>query len=200
MLPIFPIDVDATCILREARCSHCSRIFYLCQHCDHGQTYCSDECRATGQRRKRQQANRRHQETREGRRDHADRQRAYRARKKVTDQGRPPLEDSGNVCAPEEKPVVLPTTLHPSVMKEIHEPTLLHYPPLTGTNSLAFSMGEPRAAPCGFAPARGSPFSGSSNSTGGAFAVDRGALISCTVCGRTGKFARAGPLRRFRIR
>jgi hypothetical protein len=84
--------------LREARCHHCSRIFYICRYCDRGQHYCSIECRTTRQKKIRPRANRRHQLSREGRRDHADRQRRYRLLKKVTDVGRLPLEESDKVC------------------------------------------------------------------------------------------------------
>jgi hypothetical protein len=48
--------------LREVRCSHCVQVFYLCRYCDHGQIYCSVDCRTTSQRRINQQANKRHQQ------------------------------------------------------------------------------------------------------------------------------------------
>ena len=68
----------------------CGALFYLCCHCDRGQRYCSPRCREKSRRQQRQEANRRHQQSPEGRLDHRDRQRAYRWRRRqarVTDQG-----------------------------------------------------------------------------------------------------------------
>ena len=65
-----------------------ARGFYICASCYRGQRYCGAPCRATAQRRQRRQANARHQRSPEGRLDHRDRQRAYRARcrlRRVTD-------------------------------------------------------------------------------------------------------------------
>lgn len=63
-------------------------MFYLCRHCDRGQRYCSPRCREKSRRLQRREANRRHQQSLEGRLDHRDRQRAYRQRRRarVTDQ------------------------------------------------------------------------------------------------------------------
>jgi hypothetical protein len=65
----------------------CGTIFYLCRRCDRGQRYCSPHCRQKALRLQRRQANRRHQQTPEGRDDHRDRQREYRQRQRtrVTD-------------------------------------------------------------------------------------------------------------------
>jgi hypothetical protein len=73
------------CLLRE-----CLATFFLCSHCDRGQRYCSIACSEEARRRQRRAANRRHQQSPEGRMDHRDRQRQYRsrcARAGVTDQG-----------------------------------------------------------------------------------------------------------------
>ena len=66
----------------------CGAVFYLCPHCDRGQRYCSSRCREKSRRLQRRQANRRHQQSPEGRLDHRDRQREYRQRQRarVTDQ------------------------------------------------------------------------------------------------------------------
>lgn len=53
-------------------------MFWICVCCDRGQRYCTGECRGHVRRRQRQAANRRHQQSAEGRLDHRDRQRAYR--------------------------------------------------------------------------------------------------------------------------
>jgi len=54
-----------------------------------------------GLRQARREANRRHQRSPEGRLDHRDRQRAYRARRRerVTDNSSPPRADSGSIAA-----------------------------------------------------------------------------------------------------
>lgn len=68
--------------------SACGRRFFICSHCYRGQRYCSDRCRVQARRQQRRSANRRHQQSAEGRLDHRDRQRAYRCRRAagVTDQ------------------------------------------------------------------------------------------------------------------
>ena len=201
MPPTFhPCEVELS-TLREARCSHCGHIFYLCRQCDYGQTYCSVACRVTGQRKLRRLANQRHQRTREGRRDHADRQSIYRARKKVTDLGRPPLEESGKVCASEEEmAVVLISTPAPSVMKDRHEPTLPLDSVLARENATVFPLGELRTSACGPAPTLPDLPSGHSPSAPGRWASARKNPIVCAGCGREGRFTRAGPLRRARLR
>lgn len=77
-------------------------MFYLCQHCDRGQQYCSPRCREKSRRLQRREANRRHQYSLEGRLDHRDRQRAYRRRLKarVTDQSSLPASPHANLTVP----------------------------------------------------------------------------------------------------
>jgi len=68
----------------------CRLMFWICVCCDRGQRYCCAECRGQGRRRQHRAANRRYQQSVEGRLDHRDRQRAYRCRRvsgRVTDQG-----------------------------------------------------------------------------------------------------------------
>jgi len=79
-------------VLRQRFCfaSECRALFFLCPHCDRGQRYCSVACRQQARLRQRRLANRRHQQSPEGRLDHRDRQRQYRQRRcqaRVTDQG-----------------------------------------------------------------------------------------------------------------
>ncbi len=76
---------------RNCRAAGCGTEFWICRACDRGQRYCSSECRQQARRLQRREANRRHQQSPEGRLDHRDRQRAYRKRRalaRVTDQGR----------------------------------------------------------------------------------------------------------------
>lgn len=87
----------------------CGAVFYLCRHCDRGQRYCSARCREKALRLQRREANRRHQQSPEGRADHRDRQREYRVRLKarshparasVTDPSSLRLSPCANVIAP----------------------------------------------------------------------------------------------------
>jgi hypothetical protein len=81
-------------VFRQRVChwSACGTIFYLCRGCDRGQRYCSPHCRQKALRLQRRQANRRHQQSPEGREDHRDRQRDYRQRQRtrVTDKSSQP--------------------------------------------------------------------------------------------------------------
>lgn len=84
---------DPENVLRQRTCRlvSCRSLFYICRRCDRGQGYCSPACRAVSRRQQCRDANRRHQQSPEGRADHRDRQRAYRKRlqaARVTDQGR----------------------------------------------------------------------------------------------------------------
>ena len=78
----------------------CGVVFWICRHCDRGHQYCGERCRRKARRRQRRAANRRHQQSREGRLDHRDRQRAYRERRglrRVTDHTSPAPYDSGSI-------------------------------------------------------------------------------------------------------
>lgn len=75
--------VHGEAVLRLWVClgSECCAVFFLCSHCDRGQRYCSLACRQQARLRQRRCANRRHQQSPEGRLDHRDRQRKYRQRR-----------------------------------------------------------------------------------------------------------------------
>jgi hypothetical protein len=89
--------VHGEAILRQRVCRgrDCHAVFWICQHCDRGQCYCSPACRDGARLEQRRRANCRHQRSPEGRLDHRDRQRDYRQRRRdqpalqarVTDQG-----------------------------------------------------------------------------------------------------------------
>ena len=77
-------------VLRQLFCRWpgCGLVFYICNSCYRGHRYCGDRCRKKAKREQRRRANQRHQQSREGRLDHRDRQRAYRERcrlRRVTD-------------------------------------------------------------------------------------------------------------------
>ena len=90
---------------RTLRCrgAGCGTVFHLCGSCWRGQAYCGARCRATAQRDQRRHATARHQRSEEGRLDHRDRQRAYRARcrrRGVTDAPSPRPPRSTTIAPP----------------------------------------------------------------------------------------------------
>jgi len=74
---------------RVFQCAHCGSQVRICTRCDRGQRYCADGCRAIRRREAVRAAGRRYQGTAEGARNHARRQKSYRARHlpTVTHQG-----------------------------------------------------------------------------------------------------------------
>ena len=72
---------------RICRGAVCGVVFWICRHCDRGHRYCGERCRQKKRRQQGRDANRRHQQSQEGRLDHRDRQRDYRerCRRRVTD-------------------------------------------------------------------------------------------------------------------
>jgi len=80
----------------------CRAIFYICCCCDRGHRYCGDRCRQKARRQQRCQANRKHQQSPDGKADHRDRQREYRKRRarkeSVTDQSSPCRVPSGTIA------------------------------------------------------------------------------------------------------
>lgn len=81
----------------------CGATFVICRSCYRGQAYCNERCRVKGRRQRRREANRRHQQTCEGRLDHRDRQRAYRQRRRghrVTDTSSRLRLDSASILQP----------------------------------------------------------------------------------------------------
>jgi hypothetical protein len=73
------------------RAADCGLMFLVCRSCYRGQTYCSDLCRWKTRLDQVRRANRRYQQSPEGRQDHCDRQREYRQQRRcrVTDQSSP---------------------------------------------------------------------------------------------------------------
>lgn len=78
---------------RYYNCSRCSAQVVICRKCDRGNIYCGSICSNKSRTERHQAANRKYSATLKGRRNHALRQRRYRARQKqkVTDQGSPIL-------------------------------------------------------------------------------------------------------------
>ena len=95
--------------LRQRFCPgiDCLRIFWICRHCDRGHTYCSRRCWKRTRTQRHRIANRRHQRSPEGRDDHRDRSRVYRARRRlrrVTDHTSPAPSHSDTIDPSEPSP------------------------------------------------------------------------------------------------
>lgn len=69
---------------RVFQCARCGIQVRICTRCDRGQRYCSRACRAIRRRQSVRAAGRRYQATAEGARNHARRQKRYRARQLLT--------------------------------------------------------------------------------------------------------------------
>lgn len=80
----------------------CGVMFFVCRSCYRGHAYCCEACRQKARRQQLRAANRRHQQSPEGRSDHRDRQRDYRqrARSCVTDQSSRTGCDFGSISRP----------------------------------------------------------------------------------------------------
>ena len=73
-----------------------------------GHAYCAVRCRTLARRRSVQAAKARHQRSREGRLDHRDHQRAYRARCRVRDHSSPAVSRYARLHAPDAPPAPAP--------------------------------------------------------------------------------------------
>ena len=82
----------------------CRHVFFLCRRCDRGDRYCSRACAHRARHATLRAANRRYQQSRQGRRQHAARQARYRgggaARENVTHQTSPAARPCGIVTPP----------------------------------------------------------------------------------------------------
>jgi hypothetical protein len=90
--------VHGEVVLRQRVCrgQGCQTVFWICTHCDHGQRYCSLACRTEARHRQHRAANRRYQQSPEGRLDHRDRQQQYRVRR-VPRRRRPRVTDQSSL-------------------------------------------------------------------------------------------------------
>jgi len=85
--------------VRLYQCLRCHQQVMICQQCDRGQRYCAGECRHIARKISCQRANKKYQNSRQGRFNNAERQSRFRYRKnqynenkqKVTDQGSPSM-------------------------------------------------------------------------------------------------------------
>ena len=92
-------------LLRQRICrgAGCGVVFWIWRDCDRGHRYCGERCRRKARRQQRRAANRRHQQSPEGRLDHRDRQRDYRerCRLRVTDHTFPATFESDSIVETE---------------------------------------------------------------------------------------------------
>ena len=94
---------DAVLRSRLCRGPSCGAVFYVCSHCDRGQRYCGESCRAGARLIQRRAANQRYQRSGPGKDAHRLRQRAYRQRScraRVTDQASRPITMPAVVAPP----------------------------------------------------------------------------------------------------
>ena len=91
--------------LWQSVCGWCGREFLVCAPCGRVRRYCSAQCATSAACESQRRARRKHQATPEGRDDHRDHQRAYRARQaaRVMDGSVGNLAGSGSVC-PDDAP------------------------------------------------------------------------------------------------
>ncbi len=67
---------------RVCNLAACRAVFFICRHCDRGHRYCRSSCRLQARHQQLRDANRRHQQSEEGRLDHLDRQHQYLCRRR----------------------------------------------------------------------------------------------------------------------
>ena len=114
-------EATETAALRLYRCARCGQVALVCSGCEHGQIYCATGCGKQARLESQRRAGARHQRTKEGRHNHADRQARYRSAQlqKVTHQGAPAAADlvqtrTAGPCAPgpeKESSDVCPSSL-----------------------------------------------------------------------------------------
>jgi hypothetical protein len=97
--------MDAQLALCFERCSGCAGLFAMCRSCFRGHGYCNDACRVPARATQKRIARALHQQSPEGRADHAERNRELRLRKRaaasVMDQGSEKLGSASSVCRPQ---------------------------------------------------------------------------------------------------
>ncbi len=137
--PPSPLRILVATPLEDSRlflCAQCRKQVRVCRPCDRGQIYCAGECSASRRAKTLRDASGAYQRTSLGARNHARRQRRYRARrKKVTHQGSPPFPSAPACLA-----AILITRLL-GVFRAAHEPR--------EGNAAATASGSPCCHFCG---------------------------------------------------
>ena len=189
-------------------CAGCGERFFVCLPCYRGQAYCHKKgCRRESRTVICRQARARHQGSEEGRLDHRDHQRAYRARQahRVMDLGIGKF-DSRLDCVPREEPTA-PITGADTALPERQTYGQVHTEtPALGEGDVVAADVRPDQATAsntsnttdGVQP---EPAAASSGSTPREPVTLPGhPLARCIVCGRAGNFILPGPHRRARAR
>lgn len=196
-------DCDEEVSLRRGRCGRpaCGRVFYVCRPCDRGQVYCSRDCSEMARVEDVRAARARYRDSDEARADHRDYVRAWRAsRRFVRDQGSQKVAPSSKVIlggAPAAAMDVAPASDAGGVPDA-----------QAATPDQADSVGDPPLGelrrggdpPGGAAAVHGAAPTGGADPDRGPVPVVPAPVLRCAVCGRPGRFVRAGPLRRLRLR
>jgi len=68
--------------LIKIECQCCGQIFIMCRRCYRGHIYCSEECRISGKREARREAQRRYRQTENGKKKHSEAEKRRRKRTK----------------------------------------------------------------------------------------------------------------------
>src|SRR5262245_34844586 len=182
-------------------CRYCWRRFVVCRPDYRGQSYCTDICRELEQSALRHLANAKHQRSEEGRRDHAEHQRALVTRKRaeaqaVTDVGRQKVAPHAEWSAPDDPPLL--ATSKAAVDGEADTDEIHGSHGAVGdADPRALEPRDRRAAASNLAATLGGTSPASSTGVaGGIVAVAGREAPRCIVCGRPGSRVLPRPDRR----
>jgi hypothetical protein len=171
------LDLDDS--FREARCGQCAAVFHVCRRCDRWQIYCGDSCSGVGGRASRRAAARRYQASLAGRRDHAARQAAYRARQKVTHQGIQEVDAAGSLDVRADRTAAMTAGVSISTVSVPNVETTLGVQAVVGDDAALPDLRWGRAAASGAATARGAASHCSVDPAGGVVAVVAAPAVRC---------------------
>jgi len=88
---------------RMLQCACCGLEVLVCAQCDHGQRYCSAECRKQARLASQRRACATYQNSRTGRRNHARRQGRLRARKRQAQREQQPIPKNSDTSGPSQE-------------------------------------------------------------------------------------------------
>ena len=135
--------------LRQRFCRgiDCLRIFWICRHCYRGHKYCSHRCRQRRRTLQKRAARRKHQRSPEGRDDHRDHNRVYRARRRrrrVTDHTSPAPSDSDTIDPSEPSPSKTDREASPGRLDMASTPNLNPHVSSAAVHAAIFQAKAPR--------------------------------------------------------
>jgi hypothetical protein len=163
---------------RDARSRIAKCVFVVCRPDYRGQRYCKDVCRRLGPPALRRRANAKHQRSEEGRRDHAEHQRALVTRKRaeaqaVTDTSRQKVAPRAEWSAPEDPPMLTVRTATHATVRCMIDDSFMVAPARSSAGAIAIAAvkrmvsrrREPRAPGCAIARLRDCDRSASTRTT-----------------------------------